>query len=262
MTGRYELTDVELQEFFVQKYGNPEDTGWSPRRRHKFGYFLAGDIYEALVAKLVTPTTNWVDIGGGSALFPNNPDLSQELADRCEFLVSVDPSPNIDKNPYCDESEMCFFEEYSSERKFDLATFRMVAEHVDDPSAVMNKLEEVMAPNGLVVIYTINKYCPVPIVTKLTPFSWHTKLKNLMLWRVEEEDTFPVAYKMNTRKSLKDFFEGHGFVEDNFRYPDDLSVFLNFKVLNYLELRLWQLLKRFNIKYPEHNLLGVYRRQP
>ena len=156
---------------------------------------------------------------------------------------------------------MCLFENYSSSKKFNLATFRMVAEHVDDPQAVLKKLNEIMEPNGLVVIYTINKYCPVPIVTKFTPFSIHFKIKKL-IWDGEEADTFPVAYKMNTRKALDTLFTEHGFVEDNFQYADDLSVFLKFNFLSHMELLLWKALSTFNIRYPENNLIGIYRKIP
>lgn len=252
------LTDDDLYQLFLIKYGRPESGGWSPRQRLRFGYYQPSDYYEAIVEKYVTDSTTWVDVGGGRAIFPNNIKLSEQLAQRCKKMVAVDPSPNVYEHPYAHERHQSLFEEFETEERFDLATFRMVAEHVVNPDAVLAKLVQVMNPGGTVIIYTINKFSPVPILTYLTPFSIHFKIKNI-LWGGEEKDTFPVAYRMNTRKELRSLFERHGFAEKCFLYLDDLSVFSRFKFLNLCELILWKALNSIGLSYPENNLLGIYR---
>lgn len=253
-----ELTNDDLYQQFLIKYGKPEEVGWGPQRRLRFNYYSAGDIYEATVNKLVTPDTVWVDVGGGRAIFPHNKNLSIQLAERCKRIVAVDPSSNIHEHPYAHEKHQAMFEGFETETRFDLATFRMVAEHVEDPDAVVGKLRNIMKPGGIVVIYTINKFCPVSIFTYLTPFSIHFKIKSFFFGG-EEADTFPVAYKMNTRKTLRTLFERHGFAEKEFRYLDDLSTFSRFKFLNLIELSVWKVLNTIGLPYPENNLLGVYR---
>ena len=136
----------------------------------------------------------------------------------------------------------------------------MVAEHVADPKAVLNKLNEILNPGGLVVIYTINKYSPVPIITRITPFSLHYRVKKFF-WGGEEKDTFPVEYKMNTRKELSTLFMENNFSEESFVYLDDLSTFTRFRILNLLDIWVWKLLNTVSIDYPEKNILGVYRRK-
>lgn len=255
----WKLTESELNTHFEMKYGDPSSTGWSPKRRFKFGYYPAGDVYEATVQKLVNADTKWIDIGGGRGVFPNNNALSEVLARSCKKLVAIDPSENIHDNPYAHEKAMCMFEDFQTEEKFDLATFRMVAEHIDNPEAVLTKLHDLMKPGGIVVIYTINRFSPIPMLTYLIPFALHFKIKHFF-WGGEERDTFPVAYKMNTRKQLSDLFEKHHFSEETFQYLDDLSTFYKFNIPNLLELWLWKILKAVDIKYPENNLLGLYRR--
>jgi hypothetical protein len=39
--------------------------------------------YEAVVAKLVRPESQWLDVGCGRGVFPSNPRLAQTLAKRC-----------------------------------------------------------------------------------------------------------------------------------------------------------------------------------
>lgn len=260
MSNKIELKKSELRELFEIKYGNPDATGWTPRRNLKFGYYHPGDIYEATIRKLVNENTRWIDVGGGRALFPHNKSLSEMLSKQCKKLVAVDPSPNIFENPYAHEKSMSMIEDYKTNNKFDLATFRMVAEHIDNPEAVLKKLRELLDPEGIVVIYTINKFSPIPIITFFTPFSIHFKIKKIF-WGGDEKDTFPVAYKMNTRKDLYKTFNAHGFSEESFRYLDDLSTFAKFKFANLLELILWKGLKILKTRYPENNLLGIYKKK-
>ena len=258
MSNPYYVGKNELFELFKIKYGDPERTGWSPKQRLKFGYFQPADNYEALINKLVSTSTDWVDVGGGSAVFPHNEKLSTMLSERCNILYAVDPSDNVYDNPYAHKKIQGMFEDLDTEQKFDLATFRMVAEHIANPAAVIEKLRTVMKPGGLVVIYTINKYSPVPIITYITPFHLHHKIKKFF-WGGEEKDTFPVEYKMNTRKDLLKIFKNGEFSEEHFKYLDDLSTFSRFKWLNYIDLCFWKLLNIFSIRYPENNLLGIYK---
>lgn len=256
---RLNITSADLYQLFEIKYGHPSTIGWSPKRRLKYGYYHPGDVYEAVVQKLVGPNTKWVDVGGGRAIFPDNIALSTILAKCCERLVAVDPSENVFENPYAHKKVKCMFEDFETDEKFNLATFRMVAEHISNPKAVLFKLSNLLTESGIVVIYTINKSSPIPIVTRLIPFSYHYKIKSLF-WKGEEKDTFPIAYKMNTRKELNKLFTEQGFIEQAFLYLDDLSTFSGFKALNLLELWIWKAFKSLRIKYPENNLLGIYQR--
>ncbi len=255
----WKLTESDLYELFKLKYGHTSKSWWSANRRLRYGYYHPGDISEATIQKLVTPNTMWIDVGGGRDVFPHNIELSTILANTCKKLVAIDPSENIYENPYAHEKVMCMFDDFQTEEKFDLVTFRMVAEHIANPKTVLSKINDLLNPDGIVVIYTINKFSPIPIITYFTPFSIHFKIK-YYFWRGEEKDTFPVEYKMNTRKELRKLFLEYDFHEETFQYLDDLSTFSRFKTLNLLEIWVWKLFKMFGIRYPENNLLGIYRR--
>lgn len=252
------VDESALREHATEKYGERASMGWSPGRRWDFGYSLAGDVYECFLDSLVTEETRWVDVGGGRSVLPHNSDLSAKLAGRCKSLTSVDPSENVFDNPFAHEKVCSFFEDFQTEKKFNLATFRMVAEHVEKPEEVVRKLEECMEPGGVVVIYTINKYSPIPIITRITPFSWHHRIKKIF-WGGEERDTFPVAYKMNSRRELDSLFVGGGqFSLGLFRYLDDVSVTIEYNFLNLIEMYFWRFFKKFGFKYIENNILAVY----
>ena len=144
--------------------------------------------------------------------------------------------------------------------KYNLITFRMVAEHDNNPVDVVSKLGSCIESGGLVVIYTINKYCPIPLITRWTPFSWHHKIK-WVFWGGEEKDTFPIAYKMNSRKELnKLFVDGGEYEELVFEYLDDVSATIEFRFLNVLEMLFWVCMSKMGIRYIENNILAVYRK--
>jgi SAM-dependent methyltransferase len=249
----------ELTELVVLKYGEILFKSWGPRRRLRFGYFAPDDWYEALLRRLVTPTTRWLDVGGGASMFPHNPPLAQELATRCLRLVGVDPSSNIETNPYLHDRVCCAIEDFVTDEKFDLVTMRMVAEHIADPPAVVSRLRQLLELDGILVIFTVYRWSPLTLISSLLPYRWHFPLKRWFWWG-EEKDTFPVAYRMNTRRQLRHWLQPAGFDEILFLYLDDLATFSQFRVLNYLELWLWRCCRAIGCRYPEVCLLGVYRR--
>jgi SAM-dependent methyltransferase len=250
----------ELKQRFIAKRGEPARAGWSVGRRFRLGYFPPDDWYEAVVSKLVRRTTRWLDVGSGRTPFPDHGRLARELADRCALMVGVDPSANILENPFVREKFQGYIEDYKTDHRFDLVTFRMVAEHITDPDKVLETLRRLMVPGGHVVIYTPNRWSPVELVSSIVPFGLHHPIKRLF-WEGDEKDTFPVAYKMNTRRELRKLFATVGFDEVLFRHVDDCATFSGFKRLNWIELQIWRIFKAVGCRYPENCLLGVYRKQ-
>ncbi len=253
-------TKKNLLDDFHACYGDVRNHGWRVRMRHWFGYFDPENWYEALVDRLVIPQCSWIDVGGGKSIFPNNRGLAEKLARRCAFVVGVDPSDNINENKLVHERARCRIEEYRSDRFFDLATFRMVAEHIQEPESAVAALARLIKPGGKVVIYTPNRWSPVSIAAAVIPFRLHHSITNL-LWQTKEEDVFPTVYKMNTRKRLRSLFENGDFRETGFAYLDNCSTFQRFRLSCFLELSLWRIFRTVGLTYPENNLLGVYEKQ-
>lgn len=244
---------------FRLKHGEPDQTGVAPRRRWRFGYFTPDDVYEGLVAEYAKSGMRWIDVGGGRAIFPTNPKLAQMLVQRCEEVVGLDPSDNIDENPFVHRRVRTTIERYQDDRPYDLVTMRMVAEHVADPHAAVAALAALTKPGGKVVVLTVNRWAPVSIASWLVPFRLHHLIKRA-LWRTEEKDTFPVAYRMNTRRELRRLFDDAGFREHSFCCVADCCVLHRIPLFNWIELCLWRAFKALSLPYPETCLLGVYER--
>jgi SAM-dependent methyltransferase len=241
------------------KHGPDPGIGWSTALTMRFGHFTPDDYYESCIESLVSPETDWIDVGGGHAIFPSNPRLARILADRCRRLVAVDPSANVHENPYAHELHKSLLEDFMNREGFSLATMRMVVEHVVQPKAFVSKLGELLRPGGKAVVYTVDRWAPVTAFSAMTPLWFHHAAKRV-LWQTDERDTFPVAYLMNTRSRLRGLFGSGGFREVYFRHLDDCRTLARWKIALTAELTAWKLLNNLGLHYPETCLLGVYER--
>jgi len=249
-----------VQDVFCLKYHDLSNVGRGPRLRWRYQYFTPAEEYESAVDSLITPGCYWLDVGCGRELFPMNQALGPVLAARCALVVGVDPSENILENREIHERVQVPIEKYSTEHRFDVVTLQMVAEHVAEPREMLNVLAGLMRPGGRLVIYTVNRWSPVSIISWIVPFQLHHGVKKLF-WQSEERDTFPVVYKMNTRRTLRRLCEEAGFEEEEFRYLPDCRVTARWPSVNRMELVLYRLLKALGLPYPETCLLGIYRRR-
>ena len=109
------------------------------------------------------------------------------------------------------------------------------------------------------VVYTVNRWSPVPLATSLIPFSLHQPVKRV-LWRTDEKDTFPTCFRMNSRGKLRRLFAAQGFTEAGFAQLDDCRTFGRFRPLLFTELTIRAALRAIGLGYPERCLLGVYRK--
>ena len=190
-----------MRYLFELSYGPVHPRAWGVKLRRKFDYFTPDEHYEAAVEGIVGNLTEWLDVGGGNTIFPSNPNLSRLLSERCKRLIVVDPSANVLENILAHERHRCLLEDYEGGGGFNLVTARMVVEHVTHPEAFVAKFGELTAPGGMVVIYTVSRWAPMTVLSGLTPTGFHHLIKQV-LWRTREEDTFPVAYRMNTEARL------------------------------------------------------------
>lgn len=254
-----ELVLRHMPDVLNFKYGTGR-RGWTPRLHDRFGYRSPDDWYEATLFHLIGPETDWLDVGCGRHVFPHNQDGARHLAATCRLLVGVDPSDNIRDNQVVHERAHCMLQDYRTDRRFDLVTMRMVAEHIEDPAAAVAALSRLIRPGGLAVIYTVTKFSPASLVAAVTPMPVHHVVKRI-LWGGSEEDTFPVVYRMNTRRELCALFNQGGFREESFAYLDDCRSLAQWWLPAAAELALWKTLRVVGLRYPEACLLGLYRKE-
>jgi 2-polyprenyl-3-methyl-5-hydroxy-6-metoxy-1,4-benzoquinol methylase len=233
--------------------------GWGPALLARFDYYTPDEWYEAALASRVTQDTDWLDVGCGWRLLPQNPRLAQLLAERCRSVAGVDPDPSIQRNPLLDEKYQCRLEDLDTDRRYSLISLRMVAEHIANPDAAVAALGRLTTDGGLAIVYTVHKWAPVSLATAATPMWLRHKAKRF-LWGSNPSDTFPTVFRLNTRKRLARIFAAHGFREESYSLLDDCRTLQRWKTCLRAELSLRRALRAAGLRYPEVCILGVYRR--
>ena len=127
----------------------------------------------------------------------------------------------------------------------DLIMSRSVFEHLADPAAVYAEFARVLRPGGRVVFLTANMWDYGTLAARLVPNRFHARVVKAVEGR-EEEDTFPTAYKTNTRRDVDALAAAAGFEVQHYDYLSQYPNYLMFNgVLFLLGTAFEKLISRF-----------------
>ena len=115
----------------------------------------------------------------------------------------------------------------------DLIMSRSVFEHLTHPDAVYREFSRVLRPGGRVVFLTANMWDYGTLVARLVPNRFHAKVVRAVEGR-EEEDTFPTAYKTNTRGDVNRLAAASNLRVESFEYLSQYPNYLMFNGLLFL----------------------------
>lgn len=115
----------------------------------------------------------------------------------------------------------------------DLIMSRSVFEHLTDPDAVYREFSRVLRPGGRVVFLTANMWDYGTLVARMVPNRLHGRIVKIVEGR-EEEDTFPTAYKTNTRTDVDRLAAAAGLKVEGFEYLSQYPNYLMFNGLLFL----------------------------
>lgn len=110
----------------------------------------------------------------------------------------------------------------------DLIMSRSVFEHLTDPASVYREFARVLRPGGRIVFLTANMWDYGTLVARMVPNRFHARVVKAVEGR-EEEDTFPTAYKTNTRADVNTLAANSGLKVEDFVY---LSRYPNYLMFN------------------------------
>ena len=99
----------------------------------------------------------------------------------------------------------------------DIAMARSVMEHVTDPERVYREMYRVLKPGGHFIFLTANLWDYASLIAKVIPNRFHPWIVRKTEGRAEL-DTFPVAYRTNTRRAVEKWARQAGFEVASFRY--------------------------------------------
>ena len=110
----------------------------------------------------------------------------------------------------------------------DLIMSRSVFEHLQNPASVYREFARILRPGGAVVFLTANMWDYGTLIAHLVPNRFHAKIVKRVEGRAEE-DTFPTAYKTNTRTEIERLAKPVGLKVQTFNY---LSQYPNYLMFN------------------------------
>lgn len=110
----------------------------------------------------------------------------------------------------------------------DLIMSRSVFEHLTEPESVYRELSRLLRPGGRIVFLTANMWDYATLLAHLVPNRLHGRIVRATEGRAEE-DTFPTAYRTNTRAAVERLAAGAGLRVQQFDY---LSQYPNYLMFN------------------------------
>jgi SAM-dependent methyltransferase len=109
----------------------------------------------------------------------------------------------------------------------DVIMSRSVFEHLADPESVYREFARVLRPGGRVVFLTANMWDYGTLAARLIPNRFHSRIVKMVEGRAEE-DTFPTAYKTNTRSAVEHLAAISGLRVEAFDYVSQYPNYLMF----------------------------------
>ncbi len=142
-----------------------------------------------------------LDIGCGNGNF-----VIDELRDRFSDVIGVDMDTNaVTKNKTC--NEVVLYDGHAlpfPNNSFDVVLSLWVLEHIRDPKEFFAEVSRVLRPGGFFGFVTPNKRSALVGVRRLLHSSISNKLVTWLYGR-EEEDIFPVLYRVNSLEDITRF---------------------------------------------------------
>ena len=132
----------------------------------------------------------------------------------------------------------------------DVVISRSVLEHLDEPLAVYREIRRVLKPGGRFVFLTANRWDYASLAATVIPNRFHAWIVKRTEGR-NEEDTFPVRYRTNSRRAISRLAKQSGLEIAAFQFLGQYPNYFMFNgVLFFIATGYEKLLQRFEVLAP------------
>lgn len=198
-------------------------------------------LFEERVGQLLRPDSVLLDAGCGRTV-----PVLRKFQGRAARLIGVELVDFTDVPPGIETHNSDLARLPLADASVDLIMSRSVFEHLVDPDSVYREFSRVLKPGGRLVFLTANLWDYGTIVARLVPNRFHASIVKAVEGRAEE-DTFPTAYKTNTRGDVDRLAARAGLGVEAFEYLNQYPNYLMFNgALFYLGVGYERLTSRFD----------------
>jgi SAM-dependent methyltransferase len=135
----------------------------------------------------------------------------------------------------------------------DLIMARSVMEHVSDPKAIYAEFARILRPGGRFIFLTANLWDYASLIAAVIPNRFHPWIVARTEGR-KEHDVFPVEYRSNTRRAIRQAADHAGFKIERFEYLGQYPCYFMFNGALFLAATAYEkLIASFR---PLHRLRG------
>jgi SAM-dependent methyltransferase len=179
-------------------------------------------VLERRIESLLAPSAVLLDAGCGRSV-----PLLRKYLGRARRLVGVDLVTFGDVPQGIETFRADLANIPLDSGSVDVLVSRSVFEHLTDPMAVYSECARVLRPGGVVVFLTANMWDYGTVFARLIPNRFHAAIVKRVEGRAEE-DTFPTAYRTNTRGAVERLARDSGLLVESFDYLSQYPNYLMF----------------------------------
>lgn len=143
------------------------------------------------------------------------------LKGRVSRVIGLDVDPAVLTNASLDEAYVLDQHGRSTlpNEIADVIISDFTFEHIADPERTAQEIDRLLKPGGWVCARTPNRFGYIALLNRLVPDAVKNRVLSAAQPERREEDVFPAVYRLNTRRSLSNYFPPGRF--DHFVYEWD-----------------------------------------
>jgi SAM-dependent methyltransferase len=131
------------------------------------------------------------------------------LQGKVQKVIGIDVDDGVLAHPYLDERHVI---EVGApipveDQSTDLVIAHWVFEHIEDPSRLADEFFRILKPGGWICARTPHRWSYVGIASSLIPDGLQRTLLRWLKPRMEAQDKFKTAYRLNSRRAIGRFFD-------------------------------------------------------
>lgn len=219
-------------------------------------YQFSWEISTAIIVHEVAKKPYWLDIGARD-------NIRMKTHPGADLAVGLDLEYQDDT--YID-SQTCFalgsaYNLPFKDNAFDFITSRYTFEHLEFPEKAMLEIGRVLKADGIFLLQTTNKNNPLLIIARMIPFVLKKQLLRI-LFKENPCGTYKTFYKMNAPSAIEGSYPETGgndkLILEKMCLVED--ILCHSKFLFTISFNLYKLLRLFDLKTLEGNIIAVFKK--